>query len=216
MEPLSSTLLTDAVLETLRALIGLHHSIYPLIPPQGIFFESLVAQAFRKSGYPRDQVVPSTPNSPQHDLSVGTARLSLKTETGRGTKRDSLTITKLCTTETGERESAALIQHTLRHLDRYDLMVMLRAIWEPRRNPTLIHYQFLEIPLALLRLMATATVTAVGTRSGRRSLGARVLDSAGSNLFRLHFDGADGKCQVHNLPVAQCRMLLSWDQPIES
>jgi hypothetical protein len=33
-------------------------------------------------------------------------------------------------------------------------------------------------------------------------------------LFRVHFDGADGKCQIHRLPVSQCHLLLEWDQPI--
>ncbi len=32
---------------TLRGLVGIHQSIYPLTPPQGIYFEALVEEAFR-------------------------------------------------------------------------------------------------------------------------------------------------------------------------
>ncbi len=43
-------LFNDQFVATLKSLIELHHSIYPRIPPQGIFFESLVEQAFKRLG----------------------------------------------------------------------------------------------------------------------------------------------------------------------
>jgi hypothetical protein len=95
-------LFSDAFLERLRHWIGVHHTVYPRLPPQGIYFESLVERAFLHSGWPRDQVVLEHPNSPKADIRVGKTRLSLKTETGRITRRDRISITKLCTTETGE------------------------------------------------------------------------------------------------------------------
>jgi hypothetical protein len=70
-------------LAALKDLIDTHHSIYPVVPPQGIFFEYLAEQAFRRSGWPAGEVVLTTPNSPMHDLKVGKLRLSLKTETGK-------------------------------------------------------------------------------------------------------------------------------------
>jgi hypothetical protein len=88
-------------------LITLHHSIYPRIPPQGIFFESLVAQAFRRSNWPAALVTLSKANAPQHDLLVGASKISLKTETGEGTRPNTISITKLCTTETGAWDSQA-------------------------------------------------------------------------------------------------------------
>jgi hypothetical protein len=191
----------------LKSLVELHHSIYPKIPPQGIFFESLVEQAFKQSGWPPDQVVLSTANTPQHDLLVGTIRISLKTETGEGTSPDRLNITKLCTTETGTWDSAALIQHAMAHLDRYDHMLMLRAI----RQQQSFHYQLIEVPLEQLRLIAGVEVRPVGRRKGRKSMATDVCDQDGK-AFRVHFDGADGKCQVQGMPVSRCRMLLEWDQ----
>jgi hypothetical protein len=43
-------LFTDAFVASLRSLIEAHHSVYPKLPPQGIFFESLVERAFRLAG----------------------------------------------------------------------------------------------------------------------------------------------------------------------
>ncbi len=203
-------LFTDQFLTALKDLIGRHHSIYPRIPPRDIFFESLVERAFLAAGWDRAQIAVSPLNSPQHDMMVGRARMSIKSETGRGTRSSLIKITKLCTTETGEWTSAALIQHALRHLEGYDLILMLRAIWQP----SAFHYQLLDIPLPVLRRLASLTVVPVGRRKGRRSLGAPVLDGE-TRAFRVHFDGADGKCQVHDLRIELCQMLLEWDQPRE-
>jgi hypothetical protein len=209
MELASGELFNPQFLMTLKSLIDLHHSIYPH-PPQGVFFESLVAQAFKRSGWSADQVILSTTNSPQHDLLVGTAKISLKTETGAGTRANLINITKLCTTETGLWDSTYLIGHALKHVSRYDHLLMLRAIWQQG----LIRYQLLEIPLDVLKLMAHITVLPVGERSGRKSMASDVFDG-NEKVFRVHFDGADGKCQIHRLSLSRCQILLEWDQPIE-
>ena len=203
----SDLLFNKKFLAQLRDLIELHHSLYPRTPPQGIFFESLVEQAFKRSGWPADQISLSTANTPQHDLLVGDVRISLKTETGAGTHPDLINITKLCTTETGPWESANLVQHALEHLARYDHLLMLRALW----RPVAIHYQLIEIPIDVLKRMAGVTVQAVGKRAGRPSMAADVFDQEGK-LFRVHFDGADGKCQIHRLRLSRCRMLIAWDE----
>ena len=185
----------------------MHHSIYPKLPPRDIYFEYLVEQAFLRVGWPKEQIVLTTPNSPQHDMRVGDIRLSLKTETGVKTKRHSITITKLCTTETGTWDSPSLIRHSLEHLARYDAILMLRAI----RKTGGLHYQLLDIPMKTLKLIESATVLPVGKRKGRQSLSGRITLPGTEAEFRLQFDGADGKCQVHNLPVDICQMLLEWD-----
>ena len=48
------------------------------------------------------------------------------------------------------------------HLTKYDIILMLRAIW---KRP-LIHYQLLEIAVDILRLMGSADLQAVGRRAG--------------------------------------------------
>ena len=207
----SSTLFNKKVLGTLRSLIELHHSIYPRIPPQGIFFESLVEHAFKQSGWPANQVILSTTNTPKHDLLVGDNKISLKTETGAGTNASFISITKLCTTETGGWDSNTLIQHTLNHLSRYDYMLMLRAIW----HHDIIHYQIVEIYLTILKSIAQISVLPVGRRAGRQSMAADVdVYDQSQRMFRVHFDGADGKCQIHKLPISLCQLLLEWDQSI--
>lgn len=199
----------EQFLSELKKLIDRHHSLYPVVPPQGIFFEYLAEQAFKRSGWPADQVILSTPNSPMHDLKVGSLRLSLKTETGKITRVGSISITKLCTTEAGTWDSPSLIAHALKHLDRYDHILMLRAIW----GESAIRYQLVDIPLAVLRLISDFTVVPVGKRKGRQSLGVDVLEE-GKRVYRIHFDGADGKCQIRGLTIGRCKLLLEWNQPL--
>lgn len=194
----------------LRKLIRRHHTLYPAVPPQGIYFESLVERAFLLSDWPREKVTLEHPNSPKADILVGKTRLSLKTETGKITRPNSISITKLCTTETGDWTSVALIKHALAHLTRYEGVLMLRAVWA---KPKTISYQLVDIPIRLLEKMSVGEALPVGKRAGRRSLGFDVME--GENiLFHVHFDGADGKCQIRNLPVEHCIVLDRWEQEI--
>ncbi len=206
----TNSLFDDRFLAALKTLIETHHTLYPHIPPQGVFFESLVARAFRNAGWPAQQVVLSTANTPRHDLLVGDVKISLKTETGAGTAQNHISITKLCTTEAGLWDSAHLIQHTLAHLSRYEHLLMLRAIWQ---HKSLIHYQLIEIPLGVLRLVQNTEVQPVGKRPGRQSMAADIFDND-QRVFRVHYDGADGKCQIHRLSIDRCLMLAEWDQPL--
>jgi hypothetical protein len=203
-------LFTPAFIKKLQHWIATHHTVYPHLPPQGIYFESLVERAFLHTGWTKDQVILTHPNSPRADITVGETRLSLKTETGNVTRRRLISITKLCTTETGEWTSEALIRHALNHLSRYEGVLMLRAIWE-REN--VIDYQLVEIPLNLLRKMQGCAALPVGRRQGRRSLGFDVTEGD-DILFHIHFDGADGKCQLRSLRVDRCVMLAEWEQSV--
>jgi hypothetical protein len=89
-------------------------------------------------------------------------------------------------------------------------MLMVRAIWQE----SALRYQLIEIPLRLLARLKEARFSEVGTRRGRRSLAADVTDQ-GEKIFRVHFDGADGKCQIHGLLINRCRTLREWQQPVE-
>jgi len=200
---------TDQVLSAIQSLIERHHTIYPRLPPQGLFFEAIVEQAFRLAGWPDREIIRTTPNSPQHDLSIGGIRLSIKSETGKATKASKIAITKLCTTETGNWDASSLVARAIAHINRCDRMLMLRAIWKE----SAFEYQLAEIPLSLLSRMNGAELCEVGRRHGRRSFAGDVI-SEGQKLFRVHFDGADGKCQIHRLPVDLCLMLRRWQQPI--
>ena len=44
-------------LQTLRQFVSTHYTVYPQLPPQGIYFESLVERAFLKAGWPRDRLM---------------------------------------------------------------------------------------------------------------------------------------------------------------
>jgi type II restriction enzyme len=196
--------------EALKFHVNLHHAAYPSIPPQGIYFEDLVERAFKRIKKPFTLIEPGGKNQPRHDLLVESYRISLKTETGESTRADRIVITKLCTTEKEPWTAKVLIERVMAHLNRYDRIIMLRAIW---REP-LIHYQLLEIPIALLKLIGTSNPQPVGYRKGRVSLGADVM-RRGQKAFHVHFDASDGKCSIRDLPVSLCTMLLEWDVKIK-
>ncbi|MGH9759282.1 MAG: hypothetical protein ACREDR_41845 [Blastocatellia bacterium] len=203
----ASGIFDQGFVTVLRGLVSFHHTLYPDIPPRDIFFESLVERAFDKVQKPWDLIEGTARNAAMHDLLVDGKKLSIKTETGKGTKPARISITKLCTTEQDPWEAEALVGRVLSHLSRYDVIVMLRAIWRKEH----IHYQLLEIPIADLRLIETGVFAPVGKRKARQSLGADIILD-GQVIFHIHFDGSDGKCQVRNFLVANCPMLEEWDQ----
>lgn len=192
--------------EAIRFFVSLHHQLYPAVPPQGIYFESLVENAFRRIKKPFTVIEAGGRNQPRHDLLVEDRKLSIKTETGYGTSLERITITKLCTTEREPWTADRLVERVQEHLSRYDLIVMLRAIWA---RP-LIHYQLLEIPVSLLKKIAPEEFGEVGRRAGRRSLGADIKEDD-QKLFRVHFDASDGKCSIRDLHINYCALLLDWD-----
>jgi hypothetical protein len=206
---MNGNIFTQQFLINLEGLVRLHHQIYPEIPPQGIYFEALVEKSFKAVRIPFTKVKITTRNTPKHDLVVGDTKFSLKTETGEGTKEKSITITKLCTTERGPWEAGPLIKHALDHLSRYDYILMLRAIWE---RPV-IHYQLVDIPVALLRMVEGVQLVTVERRKGKQSLAADIFDED-KKVFRVMFDAADGKCTIRNLQISQCQLLHTWDLQI--
>ncbi len=205
-----SGIFDEAFLIAIKTLVNVHHSIYPLVPPQGIYFESLVEQAFNRARKPYTIIEGTGRNLAGHDLLVEDRKISLKTETGKGTNPKLISITKLCTTEREPWDAPTLINRVLDHLSRYDIILMLRAIW---RLP-LVHYQLLEISIDSLRLIKTGIFQGVGKRKGRQSLGANIL-LEDQIIFHVHFDGSDGKCSVRNLRVSNCAMLEEWDTKIQ-
>jgi hypothetical protein len=204
--PTPSGVFQPDFLIAIRALINVHHSIYPQIPPQGIYFEALVEEAFRRIKKPFTVVQGAGRNLAGHDLIVEDKKISLKTETGAGTDAKRISITKLCTTEREPWTAEVLTGRVLEHLSRYAIILMLRAVWEL----PLIRYQLLEVPVESLRLIGKAAFQPVGKRKGRQSLGADVFRK-NKLMFHVHFDGSDGKCSIRNFPVDNCVRLLDWE-----
>lgn len=202
-----ATIFGPDFLLALKTFVNMHHSIYPTVPPQGIYFEALVEDTFREIKKPFTLIEPGGTNRPRHDLLVEDTRISLKTETGQVTRPDSITITKLCTTEKEPWTAETLIERVVSHLGRYDVILMFRAVW----GAELLRYQLVEIPIALLRLIGECTPGLVGRRKGSRSLGADVLRD-GEKVFHVHFDASDRKCSVRGIRLADCEVLLEWEK----
>ncbi|HEV2098818.1 MAG TPA: hypothetical protein VGR45_07810 [Stellaceae bacterium] len=196
-----------AFLTFLKTFVDVHHSIYPTVPPQGIYFEALVERTFRAIHKPLTVISSGGVNQPRYDVQIEGRRISLKTETGLGTRRDLINITKLCTAEREPWDAETLKARAIEHLGRYDIILMLRAVW----SVDLVRYQLVDIPVSLLRLLANCEPAPVGRRTGRRSLGADVLRDR-HIAFHVHFDGSDGKCQIRGLRIEDCKLLLEWEK----
>jgi phage terminase large subunit-like protein len=153
---------TEQFCGTLEMLVRGHHSVYDEIPPRDIYFEYLVEKAARLNRVPFTPIQPTARNQPRHDLEMDGKRLSIKSETGESTRRNFITMTKLLTTERDPWEADSLIERTMRHLSRYDYILMLRAIWE---RPV-IHYQLVDISVNLLRLIQNAHLQVIQRRAG--------------------------------------------------
>jgi hypothetical protein len=205
--PEPSGIFDERFLTVLQGLVSMHHTLYPNIPPRDIFFESLVEVAFDRVQKPWAPISATVRSFSGHDLLVDDKKMSIKTETGAGTKESLVNITKLCTTEKEPWDAATLVPRVMAHLSRYDVILMLRAIW----REGYIHYQLLELPIADLRLIGTAQFGTVGRRQGRRSLGADIKIN-NEVILHAHFDASDGKCQISKLPVSRCVNLAEWDQ----
>ena len=205
------TTTTERLLDTVQSLITQHHTIYRRLPPQGIYFEALMERAFDLCEAPGQIIEQGQVTAPSYDVLVGRERLSLKTETGRGTNPSFIKITKLCTTEREPWTAEVLITRVIDHLSRYDRMLMLRAIWGG--GQAFFRYQFVEVPLTLLLLISTVTLAPVGKLRERRSLAGNVRDKEGV-AFRVSFDGADGKCVISALPMTRCSVLRQWEQRV--
>jgi hypothetical protein len=54
----------------IKTLVNIHHSLYRTLPPQGIYFEALVQEAFIQIKKPFTPIEPSGPTQPAHDLLV--------------------------------------------------------------------------------------------------------------------------------------------------
>jgi hypothetical protein len=201
---------TEQFCGTLEMLVRGHHGVYDEIPPRDIYFEYLVEKAARLNRIPFTPIRRTARNQPRHDLMMGNSRLSLKTETGDSTKQNVITITKLLTTERHPWEANSLIQRTLGHLARYDYILMLRAVWE---RPV-IHYQLVDIPVNLLRLIQNVQLQIIERRAGERQSLASDVYLEGRKVFRVSFDASDGKCAIRSLPITECQLLREWDLQI--
>lgn len=112
---------------SLRISVDLHHQLYPAVPPQGIYFEALVERTFREINKPMTVIKVGGTTQPRYDILFEGHRISLKTETGKGTKSGSITITKLCATEKEPWTADSLKARAVAHLGRYDTILLLRA-----------------------------------------------------------------------------------------
>src|SRR5207302_8736033 len=115
-----SGIFTEGFLIAIKAMVGVHHSIYPTVPPQGIYFEALVERAFKRTKTPFTIIEAGGRNQSRHDLLVENHRISLKTETCAVKHRERIIITKLCSSERVHWDCMTLLTCFIALVVRYD------------------------------------------------------------------------------------------------
>lgn len=76
-----------------------------------------------------------------------------------------------------------------------------------------VKYELVEIPVAVLRLVAGLTADDFSPRTPQGGSTARVLRK-GLPAFTLRLDGSDGKVSLTNLDLALCRVHATWTVPV--
>ena len=113
-------------------------------------FEYVLEKVIRMSG---QEAALATRGNRGHDITIGSERISLKTQADKGIREDRLWISKFMELGRGEwsdqpHQLSDLRTMFLEHMREYDRILMLRAL---NRGPDW-RYELVEIPKALLEL----------------------------------------------------------------
>ena len=144
-----------------------------------------------------------------HDITIGSERISLKTQADKGIREDQIWISKFMELGRGEwsdqpHQLDGLRTIFLEHMRKYDRILTLRAL---NRGPSW-RYELVEIPKALLeRAQHGDLKMKLEIRQMPKPGYCRVRDVAGNEIFQLYFDGgSERKLQVKALLKSNCRV----------
>lgn len=209
-EPLSTDLLSASEVENFGDAMRIHHC-FSGEPFSKDKFEYVLISILKFSG--RNAVLAPKGN-PGHDCTVDDVRISLKTQADQAIKADEIWISKFMELGKGkwgssQKDLTGLRDQFLAHLNRYDRILILRALekapdWE---------YELVEIPKELLQRAGTGKIRIDrdskqrGAKPGRCEL----RDDKKRLLFELYFDGGtERKLQVKKLKKSECRVHARW------
>jgi hypothetical protein len=204
-----SDLFDDQTLQNFGDAMRVHHS-FSVEPFSKDKFEYVLVQVLNMSG---QNAVLAPRGNPGHDATVGSVRLSLKTQADRSIKPNSIWISKFMELGKGQwtdnlADLNGLRQQFLNHMGNYDRILTLRTLskgpqWE---------YELVEIPKVLLQRAATGTLEIMsGSKQMPKPGYCHVHDSTGRLLYDLYFDGgSERKLQIKSLDKSLCAIHASW------
>jgi hypothetical protein len=188
-------------------------------------FEFAFRGACLKLGY--EARITTNPMNPGADVTVGTSRFSLKTESGKTISRQNITISKLMEARWIRNmadepamgpEDARKVVH---HHNQYDRIIILRA-FDVRSGQlrTAAQYELWEIPKKLLLLVGRLRESEFSSPTPNNSFAApvKIVDSVTgipSGAFNFRMDGSVEKVTIGGLAVSRCIHQATWTVPVD-
>ncbi|CAN5386669.1 hypothetical protein BH11ARM2_BH11ARM2_31570 [soil metagenome] len=208
-----SDIATELFCADFRNRLLLHHAISEAKLSKKLF-EYAFASSCRFTG--RSASITTSDTHAGADVVVDNIAFSLKTEACKSIRANSITISKFSegrwiqqasSLEELARETTTRIP---RQLKNYARIGVLRA---HSLADLKVKYELVEIPVAVLRLVAGLTADDFSPRTPQGGSTARVLRK-GLPVFTLRLDGSDGKVSLTNLDLALCRVHATWTVPV--
>ena len=205
-----SGLLTNKIVQDFGDTLRIHHC-YSKQAFSKDKFEAQLERVFTMSAIPAEL---ATRGNPGHDITIEGERISLKTEASKGTKVNTIHISKFMELGQGKwtDDPADLIGLRDRFLDRLEMCDRVLTLRQLSKEEHKWYYELVEIPIPLLMLAKTGRLemkiksSQVGAKPGY----CYVIDN-GTQLFQLYFDGgSERKLQIKALLKSKCKVHASW------
>lgn len=176
-------------------------------------FEYAFASAYRES---TGKQVTVNRNSvmPGEDVVADGIKFSMKTEADRSIRSEVLKISKLMEArwirdcKTGREFLRGVQKNIVPHLNRYDRILVLRAI----RAAGSYEYRLVEIPKTVLLQMQNLIASSFSDRTANGTTRALVM-ADGVELFSLRLDGSVEKVTIDRLRQDACILHGTWIIP---
>jgi Type II site-specific deoxyribonuclease len=210
-----SDLVSDCLLQEIGDALRLHHC-FSREPFSKDKFEYLLERASNHCGVRAEL---ARRGNPGHDITIGRAKFSLKTQAGKSIKRNSVHISKFMELGKGqwgdeEKDLIGLREQFFSHMKSYDRILVLRTV---SKAPAGWEYELVEIPKRLLRLAAGGTLRMMhGSKQHPKPGYCDVRDAKGDLLFQLYFDGGtERKLQIKGINIDNCIVHARWSFPAD-
>jgi len=209
----TSNLLDEYFLEDFGDALRLHHCF-----SEDAFakdkFEYTAVRVWLQCG---KQAAMAPRGNPGHDVTVGSERISLKTQADRNLRLKVVNIHKFMELGRGNwadnpNDLIQLRDQYLAHLHGYDRVLILRNTAYPTPASPYWRYELLEIPVSLLQEAAHGELEMMlDSRQTPKPGYCYVVDATGP-AFRLYFDGGtERKLKVQNIRRDLCIVHATWE-----
>lgn len=207
-------LIDDCFLEDFGDALRLHHCFSDDAFAKDKF-EYTAVRVWQQCGRPAAM---ASRGNPGHDITLGTERISLKTQADRNLRLGVVNIHKFMELGRGHwaddpQDLLQLRAQYLEHLAGYERILILRNTAYPTPANPFWRYELLEIPLSLLTQAATGTLQMMlDSRQMPKPGYCHVADADGNPAFRLYFDGGtERKLKVQNVRRDLCIVHATWE-----